>query len=501
MGLIVLSLIYTTSLQAQSQSESLPLGDYLESLEEAFDVQFSYSKNKIDLNRKIDFDDKSTLEESLIHLSNETGIEYKIGPENILLKPSDSFLTFSGQVVDNETGEPLSFCTVGLVEKWIGTVSNSEGKFDFHVKETDPGDSIFISMLGYESFRTSIEGFEKFDGLIRLTRSTRVLDEVLVLDEVPSVNTILEQARLNLKNNYLAGIHSIEGFYRNYFKVDEKYVSLLEAAVLVETVGIRRSLKKDKIFIREIRSNKGLQNTSSIFNESEENFLETLLLNDMIRNAHNRKKSVSILDDRIFDYRLDHVARFDDRIVYVLKGLSKGPVFDLSTTPYINAEINLYVDAETYAIIRAKRTSDFADGDFPWNLGGDGERQYFMVYNEFIQEYKWVDGKMSLSYFTSDFKFEVKHAETGAHIGDEELVRELVINDTYKGRQKDYTWHAALSKDVNLEQTIDDYDRNFWKHYNVIKSSPLRDSILSDLETASPLEKQFEETTTPGSDL
>ena len=315
----------------------------------------------------------------------------------------------------------------------------------------------------------------------------------MVKDSVPSAELIINAAYNRLKSNYPKRTTTLDGFYRNYFSVDGKYVSLLEAAVLIEGASIKKRIKKDKVFIREIRSNKGLDRTNSLFRESKENFLSTLLINDMVRNgADKRQFDGSIFDFSANQYVVDSITTLDGRPVYVLTNKSHPTEYVPEMTPFLNARLRLYVDSESYAIWRIERISDFEGGNSPWILGSDDLQSYSMVYNKFVQEYKQVDGKMHLNYFSSDFRFEVSNSKTGEKKWEEALTRELLINNISKGKQQEFNWHEEMMRNKNLESTTTSYNQDFWDHYNVIKSTPLTEQIRKDLETNQTLESQFQ---------
>ena len=42
-------------------------------------------------------------------------------------------ITITAKVIDAETSEPLGLSSVGLKDKPIGTITNNEGDFDFHI--------------------------------------------------------------------------------------------------------------------------------------------------------------------------------------------------------------------------------------------------------------------------------------------------------------------------------------------------------------------------------
>src|SRR3954468_1752425 len=65
-------------------------------------------------------------------------------------------LTISARVVDQETKEPLAFASIGVRNRPIGTITNLQGEFDFHVPTEYRNDVMVVSVLGYKSFEAPI---------------------------------------------------------------------------------------------------------------------------------------------------------------------------------------------------------------------------------------------------------------------------------------------------------------------------------------------------------
>src|SRR5437868_2058968 len=61
-------------------------------------------------------------------------------------------ITITAKVTDAETGESLGYASVSLKGKPIGTVTNDQGDFDFHIPSDFRNDIFLVSMLGYESY-------------------------------------------------------------------------------------------------------------------------------------------------------------------------------------------------------------------------------------------------------------------------------------------------------------------------------------------------------------
>jgi hypothetical protein len=65
-------------------------------------------------------------------------------------------ITISGRVTDAETKEPLPFASVWIKSKTIGTITNAQGDFDFHIPAEFRNETLVISMLGYNDFESGV---------------------------------------------------------------------------------------------------------------------------------------------------------------------------------------------------------------------------------------------------------------------------------------------------------------------------------------------------------
>src|SRR5688500_16948032 len=69
---------------------------------------------------------------------------------------SNSVLSISGTVVDAENSKPLSFASVGILNKANGTITNTSGLFELSIPKDFQNDTLVISMMGYLSVKTPI---------------------------------------------------------------------------------------------------------------------------------------------------------------------------------------------------------------------------------------------------------------------------------------------------------------------------------------------------------
>lgn len=67
----------------------------------------------------------------------------------------------AGRVVDAETGDPIAYASVGVVERTLGTLTDTTGRFSLDVPVKLDGDSLRISCVGYGELTMSVADARK----------------------------------------------------------------------------------------------------------------------------------------------------------------------------------------------------------------------------------------------------------------------------------------------------------------------------------------------------
>ncbi|WP_350286592.1 carboxypeptidase-like regulatory domain-containing protein [uncultured Croceitalea sp.] len=70
-------------------------------------------------------------------------------PFDISAKKESKFLGFSGKIIDQKSKKPLPYVNIGVLNREVGTVSDTNGKFDLSINNDFLNDTIRISMIGY----------------------------------------------------------------------------------------------------------------------------------------------------------------------------------------------------------------------------------------------------------------------------------------------------------------------------------------------------------------
>lgn len=91
---------------------------------------------------------------------------------------------FTGRVLDARKGFPLISATVYLSVRGVGVYTDHEGRFTLDVAGAAPTDTLVISYIGYEPFRTLLQTARP-DSLFPLKEAAMILKEITVLGRTP----------------------------------------------------------------------------------------------------------------------------------------------------------------------------------------------------------------------------------------------------------------------------------------------------------------------------
>ena len=382
--------------------------------------------------------------------------------------------TISAKIQDNETNEPLSYASVGIKGKPIGTISNEQGEFDFHFSTAYQNDILVVRMLGYKNFESPIWTLLNTSiNTILLERSSIELQEIVVSDTLTG-GDIFRIALSRIEQNFPTEPFLLDGFYRDVKKVGGTYISMLEAAVKIFDENYsepRNKLKlRERVRLIEVRKSIGYESRfTKYFNQ--DNLLEDLLLHNSIR-----YRQVDANDEFFASMKRSKNSFFDDREIYVVTHEEKN-------------NLKLYIDKEDFSVIHLEWQMHASHDDTEV-----GKKKNLI--SKFAGLKKSIDfrryqGKMYLSYMSVTSKVNWYDIETHALKFETELFQQLLINKVHP-HSKERIGSTEKMRNYGLQYQDQPYNKEFWENYNVIKETPLDTKILADLEKVGPLQEQFE---------
>jgi hypothetical protein len=90
-------------------------------------------------------------------------------------------ILYKGLIKEQETNSPLAYVNIGLMNKPVGTVSDTSGAFSLPLLQEHLSDTIRLSLVGYAPKKVLVNDFIQSPGkTIYLTKTALQLDEVVV---------------------------------------------------------------------------------------------------------------------------------------------------------------------------------------------------------------------------------------------------------------------------------------------------------------------------------
>lgn len=452
-------------------------------------VFFSYDATVIDAEKEFSLDatnkslytilnllfDSSNFE--FTELDNQIIISKKIHDNNIYdIERTDSipvkYFFLSGKITDNRKGDPISYATISIFNKPIGTISNSEGEFLLKIHPNNIRDSIIISCMGYAQIIVpALEILD--DGLVQMKPISIRIREVKVTSVLPE--EILKKIRENLGVNYSENIKLMTAFYRETVKQDGEFISVSEAVVEMLKAPYHNSARNDIVKIKKGRRSPDVK-PFQWFNFKLQGGPFTITKLDVVKTIEN------FIDEKyenLYNYNISKVIWYNNNPVYVV---AFKPVSNFLIQSF---EGELYVHRETFAIVHV---------NFHLNRNGLKNAESIMIkrkpkgvkakptYVYYQVNYQQFGGKWQLANAQASVKFKVRSKRdklnSEYHSVSDLLITDIKNTDLKKfGRNESFTQH-----DVFVEM-INEYDQKFWENYNIIKpDEDLRNAFKKGME-------------------
>lgn len=397
------------------------------------------------------------------------------------LAQSASNIIIEGRVTDAVTKEAVQYASVGILGSTIGTSTNADGYFTLRVPATFRSKeyALKISCVGYDN--EVIKNPEaRLD--VSMNQSKTMLKNVVVFDRDLSPEGIVRRAFRNVKRNYYTKPFVYQTFYRHYCKDDSVYGRLIEAAAEVYK---RKGYKvqqpfpgwKEEVRVNQLR--RSYDNTK-VASGHVPIALYSIMAADPV--AYQTKSSASMLtmlspqnvsnlrtNLKGYAFTLDGITEYDGEQVYVIQYQWKRDSTLLSTgIPWRNSqEGTLYIGTKDYAIVKAEHS----------RISQIDTLQSFAIY-------KKVNGKYFLYHSMKEGKT-LQMRGNFMHNHHLELITTDIITKGFK---------PFKGREPGREELFSiEYDSTFWDTYNVLKATPLEESIVADLEKSMPLSLQFKD--------
>ncbi|WP_411028807.1 carboxypeptidase-like regulatory domain-containing protein [Spongiimicrobium sp. 3-5] len=377
----------------------------------------------------------------------------------------NSITTVSGQILDQETSEPIPFASIYIKALPIGTTSNEEGYFVFHIPAERETDTIVISAIGYLSISKKGENFIP-DQKVYLSSKITDLDEVILIatkKKELTAKEIVKKAYAEIPNNYPSQPYILEGYIRDLQKEDDKYVEYLECAAKFLYQGYKTK-KEPHVELLEVRTSYLAEKHPWNENSERKNSIIDLVEDEFIRFDYGPIKGKNG-----WKFELENVLPYN-----------KGQVYKITANHKPFQKATLFIDTETFAFVRMELTRQ-AINDRSWaRRFTNGALQ---VYYNVIFEYQEFNGKMYLKYQKEEDTWKIfKEAESKKLLLTQYPKKELFINKIIVDNVEKYPFKRNMDIGTSIENQAKHYNAEFWSSYNIPKQTEGESKIISELK-------------------
>ena len=178
---IILMILISGYCFAQNETKKVPLTNILTSVEEKFNVKFSYSSNEISKVSIEEPQEYSNLQDVLAYLNSKTLLNFKaIDDRYITVSELGKTISICGKVISSENNDLLLGANILLKKSGKGTITNDIG--EFKMSDVSIDETIIISFLGFENIEIRVKDLFSAKGECR---------KILMINDNEELNQVI----------------------------------------------------------------------------------------------------------------------------------------------------------------------------------------------------------------------------------------------------------------------------------------------------------------------
>lgn len=373
-----------------------------------------------------------------------------------------------GVITDGESGAGVSFAHLGVCGLSIGTVANENGVFEFRIPDSVIDDTLCATAIGYETFKIPIVSLKGRTGFnIVLTPMINQLDDILIKDEKITGRRVVAKAIDRIRKNYPRKPYNLTGYYRDYLRKNDEYVSFLEGVLTVDDQGYAKSTDKTNIRIGQLRYSKNyiryfteyvsefdrdstkvlLHGISPVFKGNE---FSNLYYHNPIRNHETPVPFIGVFNtfsERNYEFEIEYYTYIDNKEVYVI---NIAPNRNYRFT-HVSIQGKLYIRTDNFAIVKFNYAYFVT------------KRLDTKKWFELNLEYREFENKMYLKYFSFMNYYKLLTID---ELVDMTVYREFFVNEIKARDHFTIPQSELINEDLPLYLQNAPNDPGFWINYN-----------------------------------
>ena len=451
---------------------------------------FIYDSQLIDNDKKIKIQKGSyTLRDAIYLITGDSRLQIDLVDEYILLRlpetenkivsnkgktqSKDSLFTIKGKLFDQETGNPVLFASISILNTSIGTISNQDGEFQLVVPDSLQRSKIRCSHIGYESREIDLSLLEGYHIDLAMNPQIVALQEIIIRAISPM--QVLGDMMNHRAVNYAFEPVYLTSFYREGIEYRRRNADLTESVLQIFKTGYKNPASDDQVKLIKKRRIVDRHATDTIFPKMRSGINSCLVL-DIIKEL---PEFIDPVEGTSYMYAHTGMNVIDGRLVDVIFFQQK----DYVKEPLYTGE--LYIEVESKALVEVRFKINPGLVKKATNMFVDKKSAGLKIELQdagYIVSYKPADdGRYYINHIRGDIQFKIRHKKrlfsTPLHFWFEMVTCKV---DTEQVRP--FPRNERLSTTRIFAETKHGYDKTFWEHFNIIlPEEELKDAIIQNL--------------------
>jgi hypothetical protein len=479
--LILLCLVWASTLRAQDSllysrltiDDTLcTLNDALKIIEQKTGLSFSYNSELINKQKIVALHaDNEKLVDVLIRMFDDNTLNYTVISNHLVVfrpvktravnpdskRDTVKFLEIRGRVLDKENQQPLSFSSVYLVGKTIGTISNEEGEFVLKLDTAQISEILSISCIGYKNFSAPVSFLVNSTHDYLLETDVVSIQEVIIRKISPVY--LLQSANKRIRENYSQHPIVLTSFYRETLQRGNRYM-LVSEALLESYKTSYNSIGSDQVKILKGRRSEDFSKTDSVILKLKAG-LNAMIMLDVV------KYTPDFLSDESFGdyiYRMADIVIEDGRDHYAIEfSPRKG-----STTAIYSGRVLIDIKDMAYRWVEFHVSNDKLDQATNLFILKKPAR---LVVKVLKANYKVAFRKSGNKYYLNliqgetEFRIRKRNQLSGSVYGTR---LEMAVTEIDTSRVRRFPFRETARPHEFFTDQLGTYDESFWGEYNFI---------------------------------
>ncbi|MFO7978442.1 MAG: carboxypeptidase-like regulatory domain-containing protein [Bacteroidales bacterium] len=457
---------------------------------------FVYDSQLIDNNRSISIARaREPLEKLLDELLDDPTLKYRVLGNHILIYqqleqenaalveevPKETPFVVKGRLLDQVTGSPLPFASVGIPERGIGISSNTDGFFQLKVPGSLINKSLKISYMGYKSQEIPLELMRGKQMDIIMETDYISMQEVIIRYYDPKA--IVMEALEKVPDNYSDKPVYLLSFYREGVQRNNKFLNYSEAIFRVYKSPYATPNGLDQVLLLKARNITNVDRSDTLAMKLKAGVRSSFEL-DIVKSIPDFMDPESIQD---YDFVNADLVTRNGRSVYAIefkqKDKNKKPLFqgflyvDMESLAFIGADFEMnpkYINRAKHRFI-----TDWNSG-FVLNM----EKAKYTV------SYQYFNGRYHLSHVRAELKMKIRQKNQFFN-NNYSAFLEMAVCDVNQQDVKRFPRRESLKTHAAFIDQGYQYDTSFWGDYNIIAPERHISEALSKMQ--SKIESFYEE--------